>query len=348
LLVRPGLGSVGGVISQYDSTVGGDTVEGPGRGAAVVRVTGTTKGLAMAVDGLAAASSLDPRLGAALSVAQAARNVAVTGARPLGVTDCLNFGDPTRPEVFWAFEQAVRGIADACRAMGLPVVGGNVSFYNESPGGPILPTPEVGVVGLLDDVSRRIRPAFAADGDAVAVIGGGDTGLAGSAFAEWAGSAPDDRLPRLDLAHEAALYRFLVAAANHRLLTAAQDVGVGGLGVALAEMALWGDRGARLVLGGEFPPTFELFAEGPSRVVVTSRSTDEAAVVALAGEHAVPLVRLGVTGGDRLVVAVDRLAEPSARSAGWDTVLDVHLSVLRQAWDSAMPLPSPPPSATGV
>jgi phosphoribosylformylglycinamidine synthase len=345
LLGRPGLASVGWVVSQYDSTVGGDTVEGPGRGAAVIRVTGTSKGLAMSVDGNATASSLDPRLGAALSVAQAARNVAVTGARPLGVTDCLNFGDPTRPEVFWAFEEAVRGIADACRAMALPVVGGNVSFYNESPSGPILPTPQIGVVGLLDDVSRRIRPAFAADGDTVAVIGGGDTGLAGSAFAEWAGSAPDDRLPRLDLASEVALHRFLVAAANARLLTAAQDVGVGGLGVALAKMALWGERGARLVLGGESRPILlDLFGEGPSRLIVTHRSTDEGAVVALAAEHRLPMVRLGVTGGDRLFVAVDDLAESAGRSVQRESVLDVHLSVLRQAWASVLP----PPLATGV
>jgi phosphoribosylformylglycinamidine synthase len=344
LLGRPGLASVGWVISQYDSTVGGDTVEGPGRGAAVIRVTGTTMGLAMSVDGNAAASSLDPRLGAALSVAQAARNVAVTGARPLGVTDCLNFGDPTRPEVFWAFEEAVRGIADACRAMALPVVGGNVSFYNESPSGPILPTPQVGVVGLLDDVSRRIRPAFAADGDTVAVIGGGDIGLAGSALAEWAGSAPDDRLPRLDLASEVALHRFLAAAADARVLTAAQDVGAGGLGVALAKMALWGDRGAHLVLGGGFRPTLDLFGEGPSRVLVTYRSTDEAAVVNLAADHALPLVRLGLTGGDRLFVAVDDLAESAGRSVQRESVLDVHLSVLRQTWASAMP----PPLATGV
>jgi phosphoribosylformylglycinamidine synthase len=336
---------VGWVVSQYDSTVGGDTVEGPGQGAAVIRVTGTTKGLAMSVDGNATASSLDPRLGAALSVAQAARNVAVTGARPLGVTDCLNFGDPTRPEVFWAFEEAVRGIAEACRAMGLPVVGGNVSFYNESPSGPILPTPEIGVVGLLDDVSQRIRPVFAADGDSVALIGGGDTGLAGSAFAEWAGSAPADRLPRLDLATEAAFHRFLVAAANARLLTAAQDVGVGGLGVALAKMALWGERGARLALGGESRPILlDLFGEGPSRVVVTYRPTDEGAVVALAVEHGLPLVRLGLTGGDRLTMAVNGWADPPARSGARDTLLDVHLSVLRNALASA----KPPSLATGV
>jgi phosphoribosylformylglycinamidine synthase subunit PurL len=327
LVARPGLSGVGWVVDQYDSTVGGDTVEGPGRGAAVVRIPGTTRGLAMSVDGNAAVSALDPYLGAALSVAQAVRNVAVTGARPLGVTDCLNFGDPTRPEEFWAFQEAVRGIADACRALDLPVVGGNVSFYNASPTGAIPPTPQIGVVGLLDDLSARIGPAFAADADRVALIGRGGEGLAGAALAELGGAAPDDALPVLDLAREAALHRFLIASADRRLLTAGQDVGTGGLAVAIAQMALWGDRGADLVSSLSLDTT-TLFGEGPSRAVVTYPASKEEAVRDLAQEHGVELTPLGATGGDRLVL---RGADGSAR-------LDIGLPELRRSSAPALPL----------
>ena len=150
------------VFEQYDSTVGADTVVGPGHGAAVLRVKGTTKALVASTDGNQAVGVLDPYLGAALSVAEATRNVSITGARPLGVTNCLNYGDPTRPEAFWQLSEGVRGLGDACRALGLPVTGGNVSLYNEAPTGAIAPTPEIGVVGLLDDVATLVGPAFVA------------------------------------------------------------------------------------------------------------------------------------------------------------------------------------------
>ena len=178
LLGRPGLSSVGWVTQQYDSTVGSDTVVGSGHGAAVLRIKGTRLGLVAATDANATVAALDPWLGAAMSVCEAVRNVVVTGARPLGITDCLNFGDPEKPEAFWQLGEAVRGIADAARAFGLPVVSGNVSLYNESVAGAILPTPEIGVVGLLDDIDRRVGPAFAADGDVVALAGVSAPGLA--------------------------------------------------------------------------------------------------------------------------------------------------------------------------
>jgi phosphoribosylformylglycinamidine synthase subunit PurL len=326
LLARPGVSGVGWVVAQYDSTVGGNTVEGPGRGAAVVRLAGTKRGLVMAVDGNAAVSKLDPYLGAALSVAQAVRTVAVTGARPLGVTDCLNFGDPTSPDEFWAFREAVRGIADACRALGLPVVGGNVSFYNASPSGAIPPTPQIGVVGLLDDLAARIGPAFGAD-DHVALVGAGGGGLAGSAFADLAGPATDDALPELDLAREAALHRFLIAVAQRRLVTSAQGVGTGGVVLAIARMAMWGDRGAELKPG--FPwDTVTLFGEGPSRAVITYAATQEAAVRDLAHAQGVDLTPLGVTGGDRLIV----------RAADGPALIDIGLSELRRSSAPALPL----------
>ena len=157
LLGSPNLASRAWVAEQYDRHVGTNTVGGAGHGAAVLRVKGTRRALVATTDGNEAVSAIDPYLGAALSVAEAARNVSITGARPLGVTNCLNFGDPTRPEAFWQLREAVRGLGDACRALGLPVTGGNVSLYNEAPGSAIAPTPEIGIVGLLDDVDAAGR-----------------------------------------------------------------------------------------------------------------------------------------------------------------------------------------------
>src|SRR6185312_10768091 len=159
------------VTDQYDATVQTNTVATSGHGAAVLRVKGTTKALVASTDANQSVGALDPWLGAALSVAEATRNVAITGARPLGVTNCLNYGDPTRPEAFWQLSEGVRGLGDACRALGLPVTGGNVSLYNESPVGSIAPTPEVGVVGLIDDVALLAGPAFVDDGDTIVLVG---------------------------------------------------------------------------------------------------------------------------------------------------------------------------------
>ena len=171
LLGSPNLASRRWVYEQYDHHVQTNTVAGPGRGAAVLRVKGTRRALVATTDGDQAVSAIDPYLGAAMSVAEATRNVSVTGARPLGVTNCLNFGDPTRPEAFWQLQEAVRGLGDACRALGIPVTGGNVSLYNEAPGSAIAPTPEIGVVGLADDVDGLVGPAFTADGDVVLLAG---------------------------------------------------------------------------------------------------------------------------------------------------------------------------------
>jgi phosphoribosylformylglycinamidine synthase len=340
LLGRPGLSSVGWLTEQYDSTVGADTVVGSGRGAAIVRVKGTRLGLVAATDANATVSAIDPRLGAAMSVCEAARNVAVTGARPLGITDCLNFGDPEKPEAFWQLSEAVGGIAEAASALGLPVVSGNVSLYNESAGGAILPTPEIGVVGLLDDIDRRIGPAFVADGDIVALAGDSTPGLAGSAYAALAGAASEDAPPLLDLAREVALQRFLLAATADRLLSAAQDVSSGGLAVALAEMAVWGERGAELQLAVRATPAVELFGESPSRVVVTCRPADWPRLATLAAAHGLPLERLGLTGGDRLrVELVGEGATGAAEERGADIAdpIEVELASLGHAWAGGLP-----------
>ena len=343
LIGSPNLASRRSVHEQYDSTVGAGTVEGPGHGAAVVRIPGTSKGLAASTDGNAAVSALDPWLGAALSVAEAVRNVAITGARPLGVTNCLNYGDPTRPEAFWQLGEGVRGVGDACRALGLPVTGGNVSLYNESPAASILPTPEIGVVGLLDDVAARVGPAFVAAGDAVLLVGEATPGLAGSEYARLAGLAAEDDPPTIDLGREAALVRFIGEAIGGGLVASAQDVSGGGLAVALAEAAIWGDGdrglGAVLRLPIVHSPAVDLFGESPSRLVVSCRERHAPALELLALRHGLPVETLGVVGGDRLVVELGGSGATGAAEERGSRVadsLDVRLVDLRHRWSSGL------------
>jgi phosphoribosylformylglycinamidine synthase len=339
LLGSPNLSSRRAVFEQYDSTVGAGTVAGPGRGAAVLRVIGTQKGLVASTDGNQAVGALDPWLGAALSVAEATRNVSITGARPLGVTNCLNYGDPTRPEAFWELTEGVRGLGDACRALGLPVTGGNVSLYNESPGGSIAPTPVIGVVGLLDDVGTAIGPAFRTVGDAILLVGDSGPGLAGSEYARLAGNAAEDGPPSLDLLREAALQAFVRDAIGRGLIESAQDVSGGGLAVALAECALWGGVGARVRLGVANSPAVELFGESPSRLVLTARPRHAPALELLARQHGLPAERIGAVLGARLVIGLAGAgATGAAEDRGGDVAdeLDVSLDDLRHAWDRGL------------
>jgi phosphoribosylformylglycinamidine synthase len=344
LLGGANLSSRRAVFEQYDWNVQANTVEGPGHGAAVIRIKGTRKALVAATDGNQAVGALDPWLGAALSVAEATRNVAVTGARPLGITNCLNYGDPTRSEAFWQLAEGVRGLGDACRALGLPVTGGNVSLYNEAPGSAIAPTPEIGVVGLLEDVGRRIGPGFREAGDVVLLVGEATPGLAGSEYAALAGTAPEDGPPAIDLERERRVQAYIREAGERGLVASAQDVSGGGLAVALAEAAMWGaaDRGlgARLRLVVHHSPAVDLFGESPSRLVVSTLSRFAPALVLLARQHGLPVEELGVVGGDRLVIdlagggATGAAEERGSRVAD---ALDVAVADLRHAWERGLP-----------
>jgi phosphoribosylformylglycinamidine synthase len=343
LLGGANLSSRAWVHEQYDSHVQANSVTRPGHGAAVLRIKGTTRALVATTDGNQAVSALDPWLGAALSVAEATRNVSIVGARPLGVTNCLNYGDPTRPEAFWQLQEGVRGLGDACRALGLPVTGGNVSLYNESPAGAIAPTPVIGVVGLLDDVATRVGPAFDRDGDTVILVGEATPGLLGSAYTELAGSAPDDGPPSLDLVREAALQRFIREAIERGLVASAQDVSGGGLAVAVAEGCMWADaergRGATLRLEIAGAPAVELFGESPSRLIVTSRPRHAAALILLARQHGLPVETLGSVGGERLLIelaghgATGAAEERGSRVAD---AVDVPVAELRHAWEHGL------------
>jgi phosphoribosylformylglycinamidine synthase len=301
VLGSPSVASMRWVYEQYDSIVLGGTVVGPGADAAIVRLEGTIRAVALSADGNGRYVHLDPYLGGAHAVAEAARNVSAVGARPLAITNCLNFGNPERPEVMWAFAEAVRGISDACLAFNTPVTGGNVSFYNEAGQSAVYPTPIVGMVGLLEDYRLLVRPGFPAGGLSVYLVGRTLPELGASEFAEVVLNKVSGRPPALDLETEAKVHRFLQDAARADLLASAHDCSDGGLAVALAECALSGGIGFTVTIpDGDLPPHVALFSESASRAVVTAREGSEGDVEQLAGVHGVPFMRLGFTGGSRL------------------------------------------------
>jgi len=301
LLDHPNIASKRWVYEQYDSTVQAGTVLPPGSDAGVIRVPGTDFGLAVSVDCNSRLVALDPYEGGKAAVAEAARNVACTGAIPLGITNCLNFGNPEKPDVFYQFREAARGIGDACRAFGTPVTGGNVSFYNESPAGAIDPTPAIGMVGLLPSVEDRIASYFDSPRDEVYILGETSGILGGSAYwaevCDFVGGFP----PAVDLDAELRLQRFLAAAAEQQLLRSAHDCSEGGLAAALAEAVIGGpyvpgSLGADLDLTGyapDVPVDGLLYGEDGARAVVSCAPPSSRFLIALANEHGVPVFHAG-------------------------------------------------------
>ncbi|HKH82073.1 MAG TPA: phosphoribosylformylglycinamidine synthase subunit PurL, partial [Gemmatimonadales bacterium] len=301
LLDEPTIASKRWVYEQFDSSVQASTVLPPGSDAGVIRVPGAKFGLAMTVDVNSRLVALDPYEGGKAAVAEAARNVACTGAKPLGITDCLNFGNPEKPDIFFQFREAARGISDACRVFGTPVTGGNVSFYNESPTGAIDPTPTIGMVGLIARVEDRVVSHFESPRDEVFIIGETSGILGGSAYwaevCDFVGGDP----PAVDLEAELQLQRFLVAAAEQRLLRSAHDCSDGGLAVTLAEAAIGGpyvpgSLGANLNLTGyapDVPAEGVLYGEDGARAVVTCAPPHASRLIALANEYRVPIFHAG-------------------------------------------------------
>ncbi len=309
LLDLPTIASKRWVYEQYDSSVQAATVLGPGGDAAVLRVRGTPLGVAVTSGGSGRYVSLDPYEGGKAAVAEAARNLAATGARPLGITDCLNFGNPEKPEVFYQFREACRGIADACVALRTPVTGGNVSFYNESPAGAVLPTPVIGMVGVLADVEARIPAAFRSPGDAVLCFGAPRGELGGSQYLSLVTGDVFGAPPRVDLAAGQALVDCLVACAEHRLLASAHDVSEGGLAVALAECAALAEEPLGLdadlsALAGGIGAEALLFGEDQGVMVVSAPPARAEAALAVAREHGVAARAIGTVGGRRGRVAI--------------------------------------------
>jgi phosphoribosylformylglycinamidine synthase len=301
LLDHPPIASKHWVYEQYDSTVQAGTVIGPGGDAGVIRVRNAQFGIAVTVDCNNRYVLLDPYEGGKAAVAEAARNIACTGARPLGITDCLNFGSPERPSVFYQFKESCRGIADACRALETPVTGGNVSFYNESPAGAVDPTPVVGMIGLLARADRAVPSHARAAGDIVFVLGETRAELGASQLWEVLHGFVGGQPPRVDLATERRLVDYLVAAAERGLLRSAHDCSHGGLGVALAEIAMGGpydETGFGLDIdltayGLRLAADELLFSESHGRAIVTCQPERATAALALAQELGVPAHRVG-------------------------------------------------------
>ena len=304
LLASPNIASKQPIWQQYDHMLFCNTVVAPGSDAAILRIQGTSKGLALAADGNGRHAYLDPYEGGKLAVAEAARNVVCAGARPLAITNCLNFGNPECPEVMWQFAEAVRGMADACRVLGTPVTGGNVSFYNETLDQAIFPTPIVGMVGLVEDIALATSQWFKAEGDAVYLLGETREELGGSEYLRVIHGLEVGRPPRLDLVRERAVQRACLAAIQAGILRSAHDCSDGGLAIALAEACITGPAplGARLELPGMMRPDALLFGESASRIVVSVRPEDAGKLQAVARHHGVPCRELGRVGGTHLTM----------------------------------------------
>jgi phosphoribosylformylglycinamidine synthase II len=304
LLASPNLSSRRSIFRQYDLMVGDSTVIAPGGDAAVLRVKGTRLGLAMTTDCNSRYCHLDPNLGAQLAVAEAARNIVATGAEPLAVTDCLNFANPDRPEIYWELEETVAGLATACKALELPVVSGNVSLYNESSGeSAIFPTPVVGMVGLLEDYGQRLGAGLRSEGDFVVLVGSSHNDLGGSEYLKVEHGLVAGRPPALDLARERAVNKLVLQAARAGLVRSAHDCSDGGMLVALAECCLLGGIGVRCPpLRSEAPVGLDaaFFGESPSRFIVSVPSRAMPELQTLARRHHVEIALLGLAGGDTL------------------------------------------------
>jgi phosphoribosylformylglycinamidine synthase subunit PurL len=301
LLGSPGLADKSWVTDQYDRYVRGDTVLAMPEDGGLIRVDEATGlGIALATDGNGRYCRLDPYLGTQLALSEAYRNVAATGARPLAVTNCLNFGSPEDPAVMWQFAEAVRGLADGCAVLGVPVTGGNVSFYNQTGTVPIHPTPVIGVLGVHDDVRRRLCLAFGAEGDGIVLLGRTGAEFGGSAWADVRHGHLGGCPPAPDLDAERRLAALLAGAASAGLLSAAHDLSDGGLAIALAESCLRGGVGCVVRLPGD--PFTALFSESPGRAIVTVRPGAEAAFGQLRDAHGVAGETIGAVGGDRLIV----------------------------------------------
>jgi len=333
LLGSPAIGSKRWVYRQYDHMVRTNTVNMPGLGAGVVRIKETDRALAMSVDGNGRYCYLDPKRGAMLAVAEAARNVACAGGKPLAATNCLNFGNPERPGIMWQFGQAVEGISEACRALDTPITGGNVSLYNETDGKAIYPTPVIGVVGLLEHADRVVSRRFQSSGDVVVLLGEGRGELGGSEYLKVAHGLVRGVPPELDLTAERALQTLLVELANARLVRSAHDCSDGGLAVTLAECTfdsggIGADVSIDAVSVSKHPDANRaaaLFGESASRVLVSVAADETETVLERAKAAGVPTRAIGRTGGDTIRISV-----------GGEKTVALAVADAERAWSNAV------------
>jgi len=328
-MTSPNLCSRESIYGVYDHMVRTNTMVRPGSDAAVIRLKGSTRALALTSDCNARYCYLDPEEGARLAVAEAARNLACAGATPIGTTDCLNFGNPERPEIMWQFARSIDGIADACRALEAPIVGGNVSFYNETEGKAIHPTPMIGMVGLIDDVRKSMTQWFKREGDAIYLLGDpSSASLAASEYLSLVHGMEAGRPAAVDLRKEKALHDALRAAIAVGVVASAHDCSEGGLAAALAECCISnpaGAVGARITLEGTGRADTLLFGESPARILVSASAENTSPLETILRAGDVPFRRLGEVGGPSLEVRLSGNA------------LSLNAADLRRAWQTALP-----------
>jgi phosphoribosylformylglycinamidine synthase subunit PurL len=325
LLASPNICSKRWIFRQYDHQVLANTVESPGADAAVLRLKGTNRGLAITLDGNSRFCRLDPFTGGAIAVAEAARNLICSGAEPVAMTNCLNFGNPEKPEVYYQLEQSIRGMASACERFAVPVVSGNVSLYNETDGIPIAPTPVVGMVGVLDDIQRRCAPGFRSAGDVVALVGDISSAqvVAGLAASEYAIRihGVDAGRPAIDLDLELRLQQFCLDEIRGGVIRSAHDCSEGGLAIALAECCVFNGVGLEArELRAQGRADVYLFGEAQSRIVVAVDPKSYSEFAGAAQKHGVPVMQLGIAGGNRLRIG---------------NLIDLDVDALRGVYDSA-------------
>jgi phosphoribosylformylglycinamidine synthase II len=326
MLASPNLASRRWVTQQYDRYVRGGTVLAQPSDSGMIRIDEQTgRGVAVSTDCNSRYVALDPYQGAQLALAEAYRNVAVSGAVPAAVTDCLNFGSPEDPGVMWQFREALHGLADGCRELGIPVIGGNVSFYNQTGTTAILPTPLVGVLGVIDDVRRRIPTGFgAATGGSLLLLGTTRDEFGGSEWAHVVHSHLGGRPPAVDLAAERSLAEVLLAASRDGMVSAAHDLSEGGLAQAVVEASLIGETGCRIVLPEGADPFVWLFSESSGRALVAVPRGAELRFTEMCGARELPWVRIGVVDAEAGAVQIQDVAT-------------IGLDELREAWEGTLP-----------
>ena len=330
LVTSPNIVSKEWVYRQYDHMVRTNTVVLPGSDAAVIRIKETRRALAMTLDSNARYCSVDPRAGARLVVAEAARNLACSGAKPVALTNCLNFASPERPEVMWQFSETIDGMAEACRAFATPVTGGNVSFYNETDGSGIFPTPVIGMVGIVEDIHHVTTQWFKNQGSVIVLLGETGDDLGASQYLQKTTGRVDGTVPALDLERERAVIGACLRMIQEELVESAHDCSDGGLAVALAESAFSSYRrqavGFRVDLQGNLSPAALLFAESPSRIIISVPEQQLERLKQIAAENMAPLSVIGRTGGDRMEILVD--GKP---------VIDRPVAEVEQGWRGVLP-----------
>ncbi|RUT30458.1 phosphoribosylformylglycinamidine synthase subunit PurL [Paenibacillus zeisoli] len=326
VLASPTVASKAWIYEQYDYMVRTSTAVRPGSDAAVVTIRGTRKGLAMTTDCNGRYVYLDPEVGGRIAVSEAARNIVCSGAEPLAITDNLNFGSPEKPDIFWQMEKAVDGMAEACRVLDAPVIGGNVSLYNENAKGAIYPTPVVGMVGLVHDVDHITTQGFKKEGDVILLLGNTKAELGGSEFQSAVHGVTEGRPPELDLNVERALLDTVLAAIQQGLVQSAHDLSEGGLAVALAESCISGGIGAQVNIDTELRHDVALFSESQSRILLSATPEKAAELEKLISERSVPVNVIGRVEGTSLVIDINRAS-----------ALNKPVEGLKQVWEEAIP-----------